>query len=135
MEIVLTSCFTCKGIFRGRNPQTVICSVCKNILHRSCLPPLVKKLNCSHQCVICFVPPPVPPKKKAARKKFDQQAFLQKEYFSKAPVFIKRRSLKSHITRYIKGRYVNRKCSHCFSANSNVPKQDFQVLYIIVHIE
>ena len=82
MEIVLTSCFTCKGIFRGRNPQTVICSVCKNILHRSCLPPLVKnQFNCSNQCVICFVPPKknaTQKKKVLAEKAFDHQR-LEKE--------------------------------------------------------
>ena len=89
---IATSCFTCKGIFRGRNPQTVECSVCKNILHRSCLPQLIKnQFNCSNQCVICFapqtkkVPPPVPPKKNATQKKkvFEEKAFdhqrLEKE--------------------------------------------------------
>jgi predicted house-cleaning NTP pyrophosphatase (Maf/HAM1 superfamily) len=79
---IATSCFTCKGIFRGRNPQTVECSVCKNILHRSCLPPLVKnQFNCSNQCVICFVPPKknaTQKKKVLAEKAFDHQR-LEKE--------------------------------------------------------
>ena len=163
---IATSCFTCKGIFRGRNPQIVECSVCKNILHRSCLPQLIKQqFNCSYQCVKCFVPPPT--KKKRTQKKkvsplknsvivsdstlsveseitnptskiekisFDQRALLQKRFFSK----VKLSSLKYNqnlitcITQYIKG-YVNPNLR--FSANPNVPKKDFQVLYIIVHIE
>jgi hypothetical protein len=173
---IATSCFTCKGIFRGRNPQTVECSVCKNISHRSCLPQLTKnQFNCSNQCVKCFVPPPT--KKKRTQKKkvfagkaidnkvsplknsvivsdstlsveseitnptskiekisFDQRALLQKRFFSK----VKLSSLKYNqnlitcITQYIKG-YVNPNLR--FSANPNVPKKDFQVLYIIVHIE
>jgi hypothetical protein len=79
---IATSCFTCKGIFRGRNPQTVECSVCKNILHRSCLPQLIKnQFNCSNQCVICFVPPKknaTQKKKVLAEKAFDHQR-LEKE--------------------------------------------------------
>jgi hypothetical protein len=63
---------------------------------------------------------------------FDKRALLQKEFFSKAPCLINNKNLKICFTQYING-YVN--YDRGFSVYPNLAKEDFQVLYILVHIE